>query len=294
MWSARNVQGSSDAAIAGAARTRRARRRDGHDWTTYFPALAAAARSLPDCILDGELCALSSGGYSDFSALRSALPGRTDDLVLFTFDIVWTGSAGDLRGQPLTIRKDALAETLGAGDELAQRKFRWVDEFAGAEPRTLFAAACEPGFEGIVSKRRDRPYRSGKSDEWVKTKCRPGVEVVIGGWRTEGSRFSSLLAGVWDGGRLRYVGNVGAGYGDETVADLVGRLTPLETPRHAFELGDPPKKTRDIHWARPELVAEIELAEFTASGKIRHGSFKGLRLDKTVEDLKVEERISDT
>ena len=204
---------------------------------------------------------------------------------------LWSGSDGDLGGKPLTSRKAALAEVLDAGDELARRKFRWVDEFAGAEPRALFAAACELGFEGIVSKRRDRPYRSGKGDEWVKTKCRPGVEVVIGGWRTEGSSFGSLLAGVWDGGRLRYVGNVGAGYGDETVADLISRLAPLETPRHAFELGDPPKKTRDVHWARPELVAEIELAEFTASGKIRHGSFKGLWLDKTAEDLRAEDRL---
>jgi bifunctional non-homologous end joining protein LigD len=111
---------------------------------------------------------------------------------------------------------------------------------------------------------------------------------VIGGWRTEGSRFHSLLAGVWDAGRLRYVGNVHAGYGDDTVADLLRRLTSLETDRRPFELGEAPKKTRDVHWARPELVAEIELAEFTAAGKIRHGTFKGLRLDKTAEELKAE------
>jgi bifunctional non-homologous end joining protein LigD len=207
---------------------------------------------------------------------------------MFTFDIIWSAFDGDLRGEPLVARKAILAETLRAGDDLAQRRFRWVDEFAGAEPRALFQAACELGFEGIVSKRRDRPYRSGKSDEWVKTKCRPGVEVVIGGWRTEGSRFHSLIAGVWDGGRLRHVGNVHAGYGDGIVADLVSRLAPLETDRHAFELGDVPKNARDVHWARPELVAEIELAEFTASGKIRQGVFKGLRLDKTAEDLRAE------
>jgi bifunctional non-homologous end joining protein LigD len=246
--------------------------RNGHDWTAYFPALGEAARSLPDCILDGELCAVAPSGYSDFSALRSALPSRTDDLVLFVFDIIWWGEQGDLRDLALDARKRALRQVLDQGDEAARRKFRWVDEFAGAEPRALFAAACALGFEGIVSKRRDRPYRSGKSDEWVKTKCRPGVEVVIGGWRTEGSRFSSLLAGVWDSGKLRYVGRIHTGYGDGVVVDLVRRLTPLETPRHAFEVGDPPKKTRDVHWARPELVAEIELAEFTASRKIRQAA----------------------
>jgi bifunctional non-homologous end joining protein LigD len=115
---------------------------------------------------------------------------------------------------------------------------------------------------------------------------RPAVEVVIAGWRTEGSRFYSLIAGVYDGGKLRHVGNLHAGYGDGTVPDLLARLRPLEVARHAFELGDVPKKTRDIHWVQPKLVAEIELAEFTASGKIRQGTFKGLRLDRTAEDLK--------
>src|SRR5579862_6531695 len=93
--------------------------RNGHDWTHYFPALAAAARSLPDCILDGELCALSARGYSDFSALRSALPGRTDDLVLFTFDILWSRAEGDLRGRALADRKEALAAILASGDDVA-------------------------------------------------------------------------------------------------------------------------------------------------------------------------------
>jgi bifunctional non-homologous end joining protein LigD len=115
--------------------------------------------------------------------------------------------------------------------------------------------------------------------------------VVIGGWRTEGTRFRSLIAGVWDAGRLRYVGRVHTGYTGEAIAQLVPRLVELEAERHAFDLGDPPKKTRDIHWVRPELVAEIELAEFTASGKIRQGSFTGLRLDKTAEDLRAEEQF---
>jgi hypothetical protein len=97
--------------------------RNGHDWTHYFPVLAAAARSLPDCILHGELCALSPSGYSDCSALRSAPPGRTDDLVLYAFDILWPGHDGDLRSESLTNRKDALAMTLISGDELAQRKY---------------------------------------------------------------------------------------------------------------------------------------------------------------------------
>jgi bifunctional non-homologous end joining protein LigD len=265
--------------------------RNGHDWTSYFPALAAAAASLPDCVLDGELCAVGPTGYSDFSALRSAIPSRTDDLVLFTFDVLWTGEHGDLRPFALEARKNVLRKLLDGADDAARTRFRWVDEFAGAEPRAVFQAACELGFEGIVSKRRDRPYMSGRSDEWVKTKCRPGVEVVIGGWRSEGSRFRSLIAGVWESGRLRYVGRVHTGYSSNDIADLMPRLQALAADRHAFELGDVPKKTRDIHWVRPELVANIELAEFTASGKIRQGSFKGLRLDKTADELRAEEEM---
>jgi bifunctional non-homologous end joining protein LigD len=265
--------------------------RNGHDWSHLFPALGAAAHSLPDCVLDGELCAVGPTGYSDFSTLRSALPSRTEDLVLFTFDILWSGDIGDLRPYALESRKHVLRRMLDSADDRARNKFRYVDEFAGAEPRALFQAACELGFEGIVSKRRDRPYRSGKNDEWLKTKCRPSVEVVIGGWRTEGTRFRSLIAGVWDGGRLRYVGRIHTGYSDEVIADLMRQLKPLEVDRHAFELGEVPKKTRDIHWARPELVAEIELAEFTASGKIRQGSFKGLRPDKSAQGLKKDEEF---
>jgi len=117
---------------------------------------------------------------------------------------------------------------------------------------------------------------------------RKSCDPILPPARTEGASFSSLMAGVWDEGRLRYVGRVHTGYGAGVVADLVSRLKPLEMPRHAFELGNPPKKTRDINWARAELVAEIERAEFTAKGKIRQGSFKALRLDQSAEDLRAE------
>jgi bifunctional non-homologous end joining protein LigD len=144
------------------------------------------------------------------------------------------------------------------------------------------------GLEGIVSKRRDAPYRSGPGDAWVKTKCRPGIEVVIGGWRTEGTRFRSLIGGIWETGRLRYVGRIHTGYSDATIRELMPILEALEVDQSPFELGEVPRKTRDIHWARPRLVADVEVAELTASGKLRQASFKGLRADKTSDDLRAE------
>ena len=268
----------------GARRGHRARfhTRNGLDWTDKFPGLAVAAGGLPDCILDGELCAVNAEGNSNFSALRSALGarGRKDDLAVFVFDILFEGSE-DLRGLPLIARKARLRALLDEGGAQVEHALRYVDE-SPFLPEELIAAACRMGLEGIVSK------RSGRSNTWVKTKCRPGIEVVIGGWRTEGAHFRSLIGGVWEKGRLRYVGTIHTGYSDATIREIMPLLEALEVEESAFELGDAPKKTGDIHWARPRLVADVEMAELTASGKLRQASFKGLRADKTSDELRAE------
>jgi bifunctional non-homologous end joining protein LigD len=262
--------------------------RNGLDWTEKFPGLAVTAGGLPDCILDGELCAVNAEGYSDFSALRSALGarGRRDELAVFVFDILFEAGK-DLRALPLTARKARLRAVLGQGGDQVEHVLRYVDE-SPFPPQELIAAACRMGLEGIVSKRRDAPYRSGKSQTWVKIKCRPGVEVVIGGWRTDGAKFRSLIAGVWEEGRLRYVGRIHTGYSDETIRELMPILLALEVDQSPFELGDVPRKTRDIHWLRPRLVADVEMAELTAGGNLRQASFKGLRADKTSDELRAE------
>ena len=262
--------------------------RNGLDWTDKFAGLAVAAGGLPDCILDGELCAVNAEGYSDFSALRSALGarGRKDELAVFVFDALFHNGE-DLRSLPLTDRKARLRTILEDAGPAVEHALRYVDE-SPFPPKELIAAACRMGLEGIVSKRRDAPYRSGKSDSWVKTKCRPGIEVVIGGWRTDGAHFRSLMAGVWEGGRLRYVGRIHTGYPDATIRELMPILEALEVDASPFELGDAPRKTKDIHWTRPRLVADVEMAELTASGKLRQASFKGLRADKTSDDLRAE------
>lgn len=247
--------------------------RNGHDWTARFPEIVAEAAALPDCILDGELCALGPDGQSDFSALRAAIsPGKTGRLVLMVFDILWRGQ-DDLRRFELVDRKAILARILehAAGDRL---RFIPSHERGG---KALLLAACQMGLEGVVSKRRRSAYKAGRSDLWVKAKCRPGQEVVIGGWVQEpGRAFKALLVGTYEAGALHYAGSVKTGFAGSS--DLVKRLRALETDASPFADG-PPRK-RENRWARPELVANVEFAEWTASGKLRQASFKGLREDK--------------
>jgi bifunctional non-homologous end joining protein LigD len=266
--------------------------RNGLDWTEKFPGLAVAAGALPDCILDGELCAVNSEGYSDYSALRSALGarGNKDQLAVFVFDILFEGQ-DDLRPYSLTTRKARLRAVLDDAGDHIEHLFRYVDE-SPFPPQDLIAAACRMGLEGVVSKRRDSTYRSGgRGETWLKTKCRPGVEVVVGGWETDGARFKSLMAGVWDAGKLRYAGHIHTGYSEAVVDHMMPLLRMLEREKSPFEAGEVPKKTRDIHWLEPRLVADVEMAEMTASGKLRQASFKGLRDDRTAADLRDQELL---
>jgi bifunctional non-homologous end joining protein LigD len=260
--------------------------RNGHDWTTRFPELAADAASLPDCILDGELCALDREGHPNFSALRAAIsPGRTSELVLFVFDLPY-GAGEDLRPYALETRKSALARLMAE----APPRLRAVEHFeTGGE--LILRSACAAKLEGIVSKRWDAPYRGGRSDAWVKAKCRPSQELVIGGWKQEpGRAFAGLLVGTYQGDRLIYAGRLKTGFGHGATG-LLSRLKGIETMASPFAGGDPPSKSSAIHWVRPELVAAAEIAEWTDSGKVRQASFKGLREDKDPREVRREQLL---
>jgi bifunctional non-homologous end joining protein LigD len=257
-----------------------------NDWTAQFPAVADAVGKLDvkQVVLDGEVAVVMPDGRTSFQALQNAFGDRDANLAYFVFDLLELDGK-DLTSLPLEQRKARLAKLVGTRQT---GLIRYSDHVVG-QGKQFFALACKRGLEGIVSKRRDRPYQPGRGKTWVKTKCLLRQELVIAGYTDpEGARthVGALLVGYYDGGVLRYAGKVGTGFTMRTLVELEKQLTPLETDACPFT-PEPPRAWTGPgrHWVKPRLVGEVTFSEWTNDGRLRHPSFQGLRADKRPRDV---------
>ena len=249
--------------------------RGGHNWTGNFPSIAAAARAFSPrtMILDGEAVVLDEQGRSDFSALQKAV-GRngsrsSSEAIFYAFDLLY------LDGHDLTMlgqheRRQMLEDLLGGNEDAIK-----FSESIDADGEALLSQACSLGLEGIIAKHADRPYRSGRTGDWLKIKCIQSDSFVVVGYGPStampGAIARLLLAAKKDG-KLVYVGSVGTGFKHAQAREIRTLLDDMKTDRPAIAT-----KGKTLVFVRPELVAEIEYRGWTDDAKLRHASFKGWR-----------------
>ncbi|WP_026230897.1 non-homologous end-joining DNA ligase [Rhizobium gallicum] len=252
--------------------------RGGHDWTPRFPAIEQAAKQLPvaTAILDGEAVVLDEQGRSDFGLLQQSLGGRggtktSRNSVLFAFDLLYF-DGHDLTRMDLSERRHIL-EDLMEGAAGAIR----ISEEIDADGGQLLASACEHGLEGIIAKRRDAPYRSGRAGDWLKIKCLQSDSFFVVGYEKSGAargQIGSLLLAARTGNDLVYVGSVGTGFKERDVLELRNMMDKITRKTPALEYNG---QRKAVVWLQPTLIAEIEYRAWTDDGKLRHASYKGLR-----------------
>ncbi len=264
------------------------RTRTGLDWTERFRHIADAAARLPvrGAILDGEIVALQPSGIPSFALLQETLKnGPTDRLVYYVFDLLFL-EGRDLRGAGLQQRKSLLEALVGD----AEGTIRYSDHQIGSGP-PFFENACRMALEGVVSKRMSAPYKSGRTHEWLKSKCVERQEFVIGGFTkptTKVRGVGALLLGYYDDeGELIYVGRVGTGFSEATSRALREQLDGMIMDQQPFA-AIPAAAKRDVIWVEPRLVCEVEYRSWTHDGRLRHASFQGLREDKPAQSVHLE------
>lgn len=258
--------------------------RSGLDWTDKFASIAEAATDIPasSALIDGEVVAFKQG-KPDFSTLQDALSSGSGELAFFAFDILELDGE-DLTNLPQVERKERLRTLFNGADP----RLLFSEHVLGAGEK-LFEAMCREGYEGVISKRADAPYRGKRTKSWFKIKCTRRQEFVILGWlpsSASGRGLKSLLLGVHEDGALRYAGKVGTGFNATNSADLIDKLARIERKTPPAEV--PKVAARGAHWVSPKLVAEVAFAEFTAEHVVRHASFIALRDDKLADEIVAE------
>jgi bifunctional non-homologous end joining protein LigD len=259
--------------------------RSGLDWTVRFPAVARALAELPckSALLDGEVAFVLPSGLTDFKSLQEHIDSDHPAIRYYVFDLLELDGE-DLRDAPLAARKARL-KTLMTKTRLSDRLV-YSDDIDG-NGKAFFAQACAAGLEGIVSKRANGRYRSGRSKDWLKIKCGQRAEFVIGGYAKSGVRgrpFASLLLGTYQGERLIFAGKVGTGFNAAEMKRLAVRFKLLARKASPFQ-AVPAAERRDAVWLEPKLVCEVAFTEWTRDGRLRHPSFQGLREDKPAGDV---------
>ena len=269
--------------------------RNDRDITVSYPELRelGAALGTTQVVLDGELVAFDSHGRPSFSTLQQRMHigdaaaarrlAASVPVVYVIFDLLHLDGRSLLR-EPYDSRRELL-EALGLAGPSWQ-----VSPAFSAPAADVLRASHEQGMEGVIAKRRDSRYEPGKrAPAWRKIKHVRTQEVVLGGWRPGNGRragkIGSLMLGLPEGGKLRYIGQVGTGFTDALLADLGARLARLERKSSPFAAELPSAVRRDARWVTPKLVGEVAFTEWTPDGLLRHPSWRGLRADKSPRDV---------
>ncbi|MGY2732532.1 DNA ligase D [Sphingomonas sp. UYP23] len=260
--------------------------RSGLDWTDKFQDIADAVAKLPvkTALLDGEIVAFKDG-KPDFSTLKNAISSG-GEMTFFAFDLLQLDGE-DLTGLANIARKERLEPLIDGKDARVQYSQHII-----GQGEQLFETMCREGYEGVVSKRADAPYRGKRTQAWLKIKCTHRQEFVIVGWTTSAKSrgFASLLLGLNGPDGLVYAGKVGTGFSTDLMVELRERLGTIE--RKTPTVKAPRAAVRGAHWVTPELVAEVAYAETTPDGVLRHSSFLGLREDKAADEVVAETPVA--
>ncbi len=261
--------------------------RKGLDWTRKFPTIAAAIADLPAdaALIDGELVVNDAHGVSSFSALQQTLKsGKDATMAYYAFDLMHL-NGDDLRPLPLTHRKAALAKLIGKNSTGPLHLSESIDE----PGPLLIKHACKLGLEGIISKRADASYHSGRGHDWLKTKCSGRQEFVVAGFApSTADRHSvgALILGFYNDGEFVYAGRTGTGFTHKVARDLYRTFKPLVRSKSPFGTVPPEERgARTPVWLEPKLVAEIDFQGWTHGDRVRHSSFQGLREDKAADEV---------